>query len=225
MRKNKELHEIITADQTRDLGVTMQESLKFDHHIDSKVLKANQMLGIISRNFINFDSSIIINLYKTLVRCYFDYAHTVWQPHKLRDIDKLEKVQKRATKLIPQVRNLSYPDRLKTLNLPTLHYRSIRGCLIEIFKLAHDHYDQKCKKKLLSIKNPGPLRRHPLTLEHNRYYNKQRKNFFYNKIINIWNKLPDFIVEAENIPLFKARLDKLFITHDIFYHYRAEIRL
>jgi len=55
-----------------------------------------------------------------------------------RSSSPVEKVQKRATKLIINLQNMSYTDRLKRLNLPTLKYRRLRGDMIEVFKIAHD---------------------------------------------------------------------------------------
>jgi len=62
----------------------------------------------------------------SLVRSHLEYANNVWCPKRKTDVDKLERVQKRATKLIPGLSKKSYSDRLKALNLPTLKYRRYR---------------------------------------------------------------------------------------------------
>ena len=67
----------------------------------------------------------------TSVRSPIDYCCSVWAPYKEGDIKALEKVQKRATKILPTLRHLTYPDRLKACNLTTLHYRQIRGDMTE----------------------------------------------------------------------------------------------
>ena len=71
-------------------------------------------------------------LYKSLVRSHLEYANSVWYPKRSTDLDKLERVQKRATtcKLIPELSNKPYKDRLMALNLPTLKYRRYRGDMI-----------------------------------------------------------------------------------------------
>jgi len=68
-------------------------------------------------------------MYKSMVRSHLDYCCSVWSPYKKGDIEALEKVQKRATKMIPELKNLPYKDRLKacTCNMSTLHYRRLRG--------------------------------------------------------------------------------------------------
>ena len=70
-----------------------------------------------------------VTLYKSMVRSHLDYCCPDWSPYRKEDIEALEKVQKRATKLIPGLKNLPYKDRLKACNRPmsTLHYRQVRG--------------------------------------------------------------------------------------------------
>ena len=73
------------------------------------------------------------------------YQTLVWYPKRLTDVDKLERVQKRATKLIPaKLSNKPYKDRLMALNLPTLKYRRYRGDMIELFKIVKGIYDHAC---------------------------------------------------------------------------------
>jgi len=64
-----------------------------------------------------------VTLYKSLVRSHLEYANSVWYPIRKTDVDKLEQVQKRATKLIPELAKKPYDERLRILNLPTLKYR------------------------------------------------------------------------------------------------------
>ena len=101
-----------------------------------KFNKAYSVLGIIKRNFIYIDEHTFILLYKAMVRPHIEFANSVWCPYKLGDIKEIEKVQKRATKLIIKLKNKLYRDRLFHLNLPTLKYRHLRSDMIEVFKIT-----------------------------------------------------------------------------------------
>ena len=92
--------------------------------------KANRLLGIIRRSFCALDNNSFTLLYKAIVRPHLEYAATIWNPYKKGYIDGLEKVQRRATKLLQNISHLSYPERLAALSLPTLVYRRIRGDMI-----------------------------------------------------------------------------------------------
>jgi len=72
-----------------------------------------------------------------------EYNNSVWAPYRKLDIDKLEKVQKRATKMIQGMRNFKYPERLRQLELPTLAYRRNGGDMIVTYKLLSGLYDEQ----------------------------------------------------------------------------------
>ena len=114
-------------DSAKDLGVKFDSKLAFLDHMNEKVNKAYSILGIIKRNFIYLDKESFVLLYKTMVRPHLEYANSVWCPYKKGDIELVEKVQKRATKLVISLKHLPYMERLKRLNLPTLKYRRLRG--------------------------------------------------------------------------------------------------
>jgi len=99
------------------------------------------MLGLIKRNFVYISRNCFVILYKSLVRSHLEYANCVWYPKRKTDDDKLERVQKRATKLIPELAKKTYGERLRILNLPTLKYRRYRGNMIELFKMIKGIYD------------------------------------------------------------------------------------
>ena len=122
----------------RDLGVLISNDLK----VSSQCLKAsntaNKRLGMIKRTFTSRNSSVIIPLYKSIVRPHLEYCVQTWRPYLKKDIAVLEKVQHRATKMITNATRLSYEERLKKFNLPSLELRRTRGDLIEMFKMYMD---------------------------------------------------------------------------------------
>jgi len=77
--------------------VTFDSKLKFDHHINEKVNKSYSVLGLIYRNFKYMSSDTFVMLYNTLVRSHLEYANCVWSPYRQMDIEKIERVQMRAT--------------------------------------------------------------------------------------------------------------------------------
>jgi len=92
------------VEKMKDLGVTVDE--KFYDHIHEKVNKAYRMLGIIKRNFKRMDNVSFLYLYKSLVRSIVEYNSSVWSPSYMVQIEELEKVQRRATKLVRGCRYL-----------------------------------------------------------------------------------------------------------------------
>jgi len=123
-----------------DLGVWFDEKLSFSEHIQTKINKANMMLGIIKRNFKHLTVPTFILLYTSMVRSHLDYCSSVWAPYKKGDIEALEKVQKKATKILPAMKRLPYSERLKACQIPTLHYRHFRGDMIKTYKIINGKY-------------------------------------------------------------------------------------
>ena len=70
-----------------------------------------------------------------MVRSHLESAVCVWYPYKIKDITQIENVQRRATKMIPEIKNMTYEERLRQLNLPTVEYRRQRGDMINVYQL------------------------------------------------------------------------------------------
>ena len=93
---------------------------------------------MIKRNIAYYrENTLIIPLYKSIVRSHLEYCIQAWRPHLKKDIDTLERVQRRATKLIPELRILSYEDRVQQCKLTTLETRQVRGDEIGFFKITN----------------------------------------------------------------------------------------
>ena len=92
----------------KDLGVTMNANMKVSEQCRIAASKGNQVLGMIRRNITYKEKSLIIPLYKAIVRPHLEYCIQAWNPHLRKDVDMLEKIQRRATKLIPELRDLTY---------------------------------------------------------------------------------------------------------------------
>ena len=144
MKVSEDNYDNITkCEEEKDLGVIFNKYLSFDVHIQNSINKANSMIGIIRRTFTFIDGEIFTNLYKSLVRPHLEYGNIVWFPQLKRQSVAIEKVQRRATKLIPMLKDLIYKERLRQLKLPTLKYWRYRGDLIQVFKIINEIDDLK----------------------------------------------------------------------------------
>ena len=142
-RSNVTVSGVENIENIKDLGVTFDNKLKFDKHTNNKINTAYQMLKIVKRNFSYLTPDSFVVLYKAMIRSHLEYAVSVWNPHHQSLIEKLEKVQKRATKLVINVKKLHYEKRLRRLKLPTQKYRRIRGAMIELGMLIPGYLDTR----------------------------------------------------------------------------------
>jgi len=94
------------------------------------------MLGVINRAIIYQTADIMLSLYKSLVRPHLDYCMVAWSPHCVKYKELLEHVQRRFTRLIPKLKELSYPERLDKLTLWSLEERRVHADLIEVYNVV-----------------------------------------------------------------------------------------
>ena len=115
-------------------------TLSFSSHCETQVGKANRILGMIMGAYWGgppysyLDNHSLVKLYTSLVRPRLEYGYPAWSPLYKKDCNILENVQRRATKMVPALKDLPYEERLKSLKLPSLFYRRARGDIIEIYK-------------------------------------------------------------------------------------------
>ena len=115
-----------------DIGVYVDQNLTFDMHIETKVNKANNIMGIIRRPSTYLDEEMFRLLFKALERLHLEYAQSVWCTYFKKHIELIENVPKKSTKFIPSVKNIPYKDRLRKLELPSLRFRRLRGDMVEV---------------------------------------------------------------------------------------------
>ena len=97
----------------KDIGVHVDDNLSFKDHIYTKINKANAVMGIIKRTLYYLDQNMFLQLFKSLVRPLIETSVAVWAPYKMTDIAELERVQRRATKQVPDLKHLEYSERLE----------------------------------------------------------------------------------------------------------------
>ena len=202
---DNEAHQICTVKEEKDLGVIFDEHLHFNTHIKEIIHKANNVLGTIKRTFNSRDANLIRLLYTILVRPILDYSSTIWNPYQMGVIRELENVQRRATKLIPSLQNLTYSERLQNLNLSSLSYRRNRMDLIMTYKILNENVLVD-KDNFFTI-NTSHTRSNGFKI-YKKYNGTSTRCFtFSQRIINDWNSLTNDVVTSPNVLTFKSKLD------------------
>ena len=134
----------------------------------------------------------------------------MWSPHTICDIDLIEKTQRRYTKFLPGLWNVPYLERLIILDLDSLEVRRKALDLLLVYKIIHRLVDLEFDS--LFRYNSNNTRGHEWKLAVNYSRLNCRKFFFANRIVNIWNSLDPFIVNAESLNIFKSRVYNIDLT-------------
>ena len=129
--------EFSKANHEKDFGVTISNNLKPGKHCSDVVKKANKLVGFIGRTFEYKSEKVILTLYNALVRPHLEYCIEFWSPYYRKILISWIEYKKRITKMIPRLRNKSYKERLRELNLFSSSKRRLQGDLIEVFKIFH----------------------------------------------------------------------------------------
>ena len=126
--------------------------------------------------------------------------------NKLKKHSKaIEGVQRRATKLVKELRDKSYDYRLKDLNLSSLKARRLRGDLRQLYKIIKG-IDILDSSKIININtNSTRNKDYKIYIKYSR--SNIRKFCFSNRISPIWNNLPSFMKNSSSVNLFKNKID------------------
>ena len=174
------------SEHERDLGVIVQRNLDFEKHIGTIVGRSQQILGMIAPSYENKQPKNIVQLYKTLVRPHLEYAVQVWRPYKQGQIDLIESVQRRATRMIEGLNTMPYSRRLEKCKLISLEMRRLRCDLIEVFKMANGTESLRAEH-FFQMSSSNRTRGHSKKFFKSRSRLNVRQNFFSQRVINPWN--------------------------------------
>ena len=195
--------------QEKDLGVTFIADMKVSKQCGIAASKGNQILGLIRRTIMYKEKQLIVPLYKAIVRPHLEYCIQASRSCRKKDIDKLERIQRRTTKMIPELRDLSYESRLLQCGLATLETRRLRGDQIEVFRIVNgEDFD---RNMFFKLKEGSRTRGHKAALVKEQCRLDMRKYSFSQRVINEWNKLPNDCVNASSVNMFKNRIDRYLI--------------
>ncbi|KAK4815929.1 hypothetical protein QYF61_010186 [Mycteria americana] len=168
------------------------------------VLKANHILGCLKRIVASRPRDVILPLYSALVRPHLEYCIQLWSPQHRKDMDLLERVQRRAAKMIRGMEHLSYEDTLRELGLFSLDKRRLWGHFIATFQYLQGVYKKDGDRhfnRVCSDRTSG----NGFKLKGGRFRLDSRKKFFTVRVVKHWNRMPSEVVDASFLETFKVR--------------------
>ena len=203
---------LVPSTHTKDLGVVIDDDLSFARHTEEIVKECNSLMYQLNRTITSRNSKVYLSLFLSLIRPRLEYGLPFWEPLFKKDKIALENIQRKITKKITGLSKLSYGERLRFLSLPSLAWRRQRMGLVYMFKIIRQ-IDTRLENRFFQLRNIALNNAmetrgsgHRL-LVGNAHYNAVRQSFRF-RLINLWNSLPDNIVGASSVHLFRLRLDE-----------------
>ena len=146
-----------------------------------------------------------MKLFQTYVKPKMDYCSVITNPSLKKDITTLEKVQRRFTKRIQNLHDLTYEERLERLGIHSLEYERLRTDLIYGFKIM---------KGLIPVHGVAFNDSYRSTRQRltTRFRTSERQNFITNRIVNVWNQLPEKVATSNSLSCFKRNLDEFDLS-------------
>lgn len=176
--------------EIKDLGMIIDHKLDFTSHCRHVLRKASMVSNMIFRNFKCRNPMFLKRMYLSLVRPQAEYGTPIWSPSLIKNIDLIEKIQRRYTKKIPGLGNLTYKQRLETLKFDSLEKRRLYNDIIEGYKIINQLTSIDAQNLITFNPSVRTTRSSTkLNIYPKRYRTKIGKNFFSMRLAKFWNSL------------------------------------
>jgi len=210
--KGQELEE---TREERDIGVVVTSNLKPAAQCAKAAQTAQTVLGQLTRAFHYRDRHVFVRLYKQYVRPHLEFSTQAWSPWTVGDKETLEKVQRRAVKMVSGLESSDYNERLRELGLDSLEERRYHADMAMVYRITNGHgnlshgtwFEKAGEAERATRSSADP---YGLRVKHGRL--EQRRNFFSVRVIEAWNSIPPEIRGAKSCENFRNAYKKLRAT-------------
>ena len=201
------------VESQRDLGVVISNNLCWTVQYQASIAKANKQLGLLKRTF---GRSAAVEtrkaLYVTLVRSQLTYCSQIWRPYLVKDIIILEKVQRRSTKFILHNTNLTYKERLQSLNLlPLMMWYEVADVMF-FLKEVKNPSQRFNIFNYVNFSSTAMRSSSQTKLRHTRSRTNCFRHFYFNRLPRLWNSLPPLDISLSLISLH-SKIVEIFWNH------------